>query len=232
MRMRRKGDRAPATSIEDSSGADAADDGQGTPQGPFDVDEVPEDKRPPIDLGALLVAPGAGRDLRVQMDEKTGTVRSVLLADQSGAVELRAFAAPRGGDLWGEIRPQIAADTARRGGTATEREGAFGTELVCEVQVKRADGVQGTQVSRVVGVNGPRWLLRATFLGDPAKDPAGSTGWEDLLRTVVVRRGNQAMPVGEQLTISLPEGARARAPQAPQASPTQPSTPTDPSADA
>ena len=44
------------------------------------------------------------------------------------------FAAPRHGDLWSEVRPQIAAEVASRGGTATEREGRFGTELVCQVR--------------------------------------------------------------------------------------------------
>ena len=35
----------------------------------------------------------------------------------------------------------------------------------------RADGAVGTQTSRVLGINGPRWLLRATVFGRPAVDP-------------------------------------------------------------
>ena len=46
----------------------------------------------------------------------------MLMAASEGALELRAFSAPRNGDLWSEVRPQLAADMARRGGTATERE--------------------------------------------------------------------------------------------------------------
>ncbi|WP_231123784.1 DUF3710 domain-containing protein [Nocardioides sambongensis] len=207
MRLRRKANQAEETTSVDAESTDSTGAaGEDQAAGPLDVDEVPADQHPPLDLGALLLAPSPGRDLRVQVDEKSGTVRAVLLADQSGAVELRAFAAPRNGDLWSEVRPQIAADTARRGGTATEREGRFGTELVCEVQVKRSDGAQGTQVSRVVGVNGPRWLLRATFLGEPARDAAAAAAWDDTLNGVVVRRGDHAMPVGEQLPLALPEG--------------------------
>ena len=41
--------------------------------------------------------------------------------------------------------PQIAADMAQRGGTATEREGRFGTELVCELQVQRPEGSAAQQ---------------------------------------------------------------------------------------
>ena len=80
-------------------------------------------------------------------------------------MELRAFSAPRNGDLWTDVRPQLAADMARRGGTATEREGRFGTELVCQLSVQTNDGKTAQQPSRIVGINGPRWMLRATFLG-------------------------------------------------------------------
>lgn len=208
MRMRRKAERAGDDAATTPTGESAASDAVEPELGPFDVDEVDEGDLPPVDLGSLMVAPMPGANLRVQVEEKTQTVRSVLLTGESGAVELRAYAAPRNGDLWGEIRPQIAADTARRGGTATEREGTFGTELLCEIRVKRSDGVQGTQVSRVVGVNGPRWLLRATFLGDPARQPESAAAWEEAVRKVVVRRGTHAMPVGEQLPITMPEGAQ------------------------
>jgi len=187
---------------------DPAQGAQGA-QGPYDVDELPEDDAlERVDLGSLLIAPFAGRELRLQVEEQTGEVRAVLLADEQGAVELRAFAAPRGGDLWGEIRPQIAADTSRRGGTATEREGRFGTELLCEVGVVLPDGTQATQLSRVVGINGPRWLLRATFLGAPAQDQGAAGPWDDAVAQTVVRRGNHAMPVGEQLELRLPEGVQ------------------------
>jgi hypothetical protein len=179
--------------------------------GPFDADDLPDDGIARLDLGSLLVAPTEDRELRVQVDEQSGAVRAVLLATDAGALELRAFAAPRNGDLWSEIRPQIAADAARRGGTATEREGRFGTELVCEVRMTRADGATGTQTSRVIGINGPRWLLRATLLGDPARDPESAEAWEAAIAQVAVRRGAHAMPVGEQLPLSLPEGATPRA---------------------
>ena len=161
-----------------------------------------------VDLGSLLIEPEQGRELRLQVDEASGNVQSVILAGPDGAIELRAFAAPRNGDLWSEIRPQIAADMAQRGGTATEREGRFGTELVCQVQVQRPEGGAAVQPSRIVGINGPRWLLRATFLGKPAVELDGAEAWENTVTKVAVRRGAQAMPVGEPLPVILPEQAR------------------------
>jgi hypothetical protein len=178
------------------------------PVGPFDVDELPEDGVERVDLGSLLIAPEEDRELRLQVDETTGEVQSVMLASTDGAVELRAFAAPRGGDLWSDVRPRIAADMAQHGGVATEREGRFGTELVCQLSVTRGDGTTGTQPSRIIGINGPRWMLRATLLGRPATDPDGSTGWEDTITRVAVRRGGAAMPVGDLLPVTLPANAR------------------------
>ena len=106
------------------------------------------------------------------------------------------------------MRPQIAADMVRRGGSANEREGRFGTELVCQLPVQRPDGTVATQPSRIVGINGRRWMLRATLLGRPAVDPEASAEWEDALAQIVVRRGAHAMPVGEPLPVMLPENAR------------------------
>ncbi|AJR18372.1 DUF3710 domain-containing protein [Pimelobacter simplex] len=104
MRLRRKaGDPVDETTeatetATDETGHDAHD-------GPYDVDELPEDGVDRLDLGSLLVAPLADRELRVQVDEQSGAVRAVLLATDDGALELRAFAAPRHGDLWSEVRP-------------------------------------------------------------------------------------------------------------------------------
>lgn len=219
MRLRRKGaaaavdEAATDESVADETTDEAPATGSSadTPAGPYDVDELPDDGLARLDLGSLLVAPLPDRELRVQVDEKSGAVRAVLLATDAGALELRAFAAPRNGDLWSDIRPQIAADAARRGGTATEREGKFGTELVCEVRMTRPDGQTGTQTSRVIGVNGPRWLLRATFLGEPAREPEAAQEWESAIEQLAVRRGAHAMPVGEQLPLSLPDGAQPKA---------------------
>lgn len=213
MKFRRKAatgevDGDPAEQADSAGEVDALEE---DPTGPYDADELDDDDTSRLDLGSLLVPPAEGAELRVQVDEQSGAVRAVLLATDKGALELRAFAAPRGGDLWSDIRPQIAADAARRGGTATEREGRFGTELVCEVATAREDGAAATQTSRVIGINGPRWLLRATFIGEPAREDAAADDWEKTIRRIAVRRGSHAMPVGEPLPLSLPAGADPKA---------------------
>lgn len=216
MKFRRKSDpeqpAAPSVAEEaDAAGSSAAgpeaDGAVARQRGPLDVSEV-DDGVERVDVGSLLVAPSPGRELRLQVNEQTGQVAAVLLAGPDGAMELQVFSAPRNGDLWTEVRPQIASDIARRGGTATEREGRFGTELQCQVPVKRPDGSTSMQPSRIIGVNGSRWMLRASLLGRPALDPSVAGEWEDALELVAVRRGDQAMPVGRPLPFTLPENAR------------------------
>jgi len=94
------------------------------------------------------------------------------------------------------------------GGTATEEEGTFGTELVCVVPMQGPDGQQAMQVSRISGHEGPNWLLRATLMGQPAAEPEQDGPWLDTIRSVVVRRGREAMAPGAPLRLTLPPDAR------------------------
>lgn len=182
-------------------------------EGPWDASEVEIDTDDPtrIDLGGLVLTARPGLELRLQVDEASQQVVAVLLVGKEGAVELRPFAAPRNADLWDDIRPQIAAETSRRGGTATEADGVFGKELRVVMPVTTPDGKSGTQPSRVMGIAGPRWLLRATYLGRPAVTPAHDGDIESALRDVVVVRGSAPMAPGEPLPLVMPAGSSADA---------------------
>ena len=209
--------RKAADATDETTGGSAAErseaagtEGASVAEGPYDADELPtgaaEVER--VDLGSLLVAPVSGRELRLQVDETTGAVAAVLLTTDEGALELRAFAAPRNGDLWSEVVPQLEADIKARGGQCEQREGRWGTEVLCQLPVQLPDGQTGAQVSRMIGFNGPRWLLRATFIGRPAVDLEHAAEWEEAITGVVVRRGAHALPVGEALPIVIPPEAR------------------------
>lgn len=179
-------------------------------EGPWDASEVTIDEDDPtkVDLGALVVTGRPGLELRLQVDEASQQVAAVMLMGPQGAVELRAFAAPRNAEIWDDIRKQIAAETARRGGTATEADGAYGKELRVMMPVSLPDGKSATQPSRVLGISGPRWLLRATFLGRPAVEPDHDGDIESALREVVVVRGNDPMAPGEPLPLIMPSNAQ------------------------
>lgn len=175
-------------------------------RGPWDASELElvEDDPSKIDLGSLVVTPREGLELQLQVDEQRGHVVAVVLAGAEGAVELRPFAAPRHGDIWDDVRAQIAAEVTRRGGTATEAEGPWGPELRVVLTMTTPDGQTGQQPSRVFGIAGPRWLLRATFFGKPALEPDDHGLVEQAMRDVIVRRGTEPHAPGEALPLVVP----------------------------
>jgi hypothetical protein len=203
----RIGRRSASKDVEETD-TEQTDTGQGTAGGPFDASEVDVEERECVDLGSLLVTPVEPMELQLQVDEESGQVMAVVLVAEEGALELRAFAASRGGGAWDELRPRIAAEMARMGGTADEQEGTFGTELLCMVPMQTPDGEPATQPSRIAGHEGPAWMLRSTLMGPAALDDDLAGAWEETIRQVVVRRGRQAMPPGAPLPLTLPPEAR------------------------
>jgi hypothetical protein len=183
-------------------------------EGPFDSNEVDpailtaEDR---IDLGALVITGLPGMELRLQVDEASNEVQAVLLVLEDSALELRAFAAPKTSGIWTDVRREIAAEATRMGGTASETDGPFGTELVLVVPVEDPEGQIFSQTSRVIGIDGPRWLLRATVLGRAAVEPDAAPPMEQALRNVVVVRGSEPMAPRESLALRLPPGAQPAA---------------------
>jgi hypothetical protein len=180
-------------------------------EGPFDSTEVDpailtEEDR--IDLGALVITGMPGMELRLQVDEATNEVQAVLLVLEDSALELRAFAAPKTAGIWEEVRREIAAEATKMGGTASETEGPFGTELVLVVPVQDPEGQIFSQTSRVIGIDGPRWLLRGTVLGRAAVEPEAAPPMEQAFRNVVVVRGSEPMAPRESLALKLPAGAQ------------------------
>jgi uncharacterized protein DUF3710 len=212
-RRKAKNDEAETTGGffgDDEESAEEAGNEEPRGEGPFDSTEVDpailtEEDR--IDLGALVITGMPGMELRLQVDEATNEVQAVLLVLEDSALELRAFAAPKTSGIWNEVRREIAGEATRMGGTASETEGPFGTELVLVVPVEDPEGQIFSQTSRVIGVDGPRWLLRATVLGRAAVEPDAAPPMEQSLRNVVVVRGTEPMAPRESLALRLPEGA-------------------------
>jgi Protein of unknown function (DUF3710) len=177
------------------------------PHGPWDRSETDADTTDPdyIDLGGLVVRGRPTLEVRLQVDEATAAVGGVLLAMPDSGLELRAFAAPRSSGIWDDVRADIAAEAGRQGGTATELDGEFGTELKVVVPVVLPDGRTATQISRIVGVDGPRWLLRGTFLGRSAEEPDPEGELESAFRDVIVVRGDAAMKPRDMLEMHMPQ---------------------------
>jgi hypothetical protein len=210
MRRRRK-DR-PAVETPDF-GPPAEERATAPTTGPFDVADHPLEEDDPgrIDLGALSLAGHPDLEVRLQVDEASGTVVAALLVADDGALELRPFAASRHHAMWDEVRSEILADLQRQGGSADEVDGPYGKALQFVMQGQTPEGETVTQPTLLVGIDGPRWLLRVSAYGRPAQEWHTDGLLETALSQVVVVRGNDPMPPGDALPLRLPPEARQQA---------------------
>lgn len=175
-------------------------------RGPRDLSEVDaQDTVERLDLGGLRIATMPGVDVQVQVAEGSRSVVQLTLARPDGAVQVQPYAAPRSGGLWESVRGQIKASISASGGLVEEAQGPFGTELRAQV---KSDGAAGLQPARFVGIEGPRWFLRAVFLGAASRPGESATALEEAVRGLVVDRGHEAMPVGAAIPMNVPETAQ------------------------
>jgi hypothetical protein len=221
--------------------------------GPYDITEVESiestEESPKIDLGSLILTAVPGSELRLQVAEETGEIVSAMLVIEtqviegfddlspveppasaaqgpqaySSALELGAYAAPRSGGLWAELRDEISRSATEAGGTASLGEGPFGVELRRLIPVTTPDGEEGYQPSRMWVAEGPRWLLRGIVYGQAAiEEDADSPVVADVLsafRQVIVRRGDEAMAPGDLLRLTMPTNLSQEPPEGPDTEP-------------
>jgi hypothetical protein len=180
--------------------------------GPYDAhDDVPAGDR--MDFGSLLVPAREGFEVQLTMAEDQPAW--IMVVRGSSGLQLQAFAAPKSGGLWDEVREEIAAEIAKAGGSSSEATGPFGVELRARIPGEPGSGLRGLQPARFLGVDGPRWFLRGVISGPAAEKEALARPLEEVFAGVVVVRGDHPAPPRDLLEIRLPpQAADALAAQA------------------
>jgi len=197
---RRKQEADEAAFTDDEARPEEHD--SGTPDGPYDVAEAPQDDVHRLDVGALRVPALEGVQIQFQVDEASGRPMSVVIADGQSAMELAVFAAPKTRGLWEDVRAEIVEQLASAGNAPRTVEGPYGEEL----ELALPTPVPGQLVpGRMIGIDGPRWFVRAVMTGPGAMDPRQAPLLEETLRRLVVVRGDEAMPVRDPLPMKLPK---------------------------
>jgi hypothetical protein len=184
--------------------------------GPFDEADAPQDGVPRIDLGSIRLPALPGMDLRVELNQQQKVIGATLRAGES-LLQVAAFAAPRAAGVWDDIRAEIATSASGQGGRLEEVEGPFGIELAGSIMAPPPPQPGQTtppkpvrRPARFLGVDGPRWFLRGLISGPAASDAAAAEPLEQAFQGIVVVRGNEPMPVREQLPLILPPQAAAQ----------------------
>jgi hypothetical protein len=166
-------------------------------KGPYDSSEAPAGVER-LDLGSLKIPVPPGVELRVQADPD-GQIQQVILVSGDSFLQLGVFAAPRTEGIWDEVRDDIRKQLFEDGVAVEEDDGEYGSEL--RGRVRTPDGL--TDI-RFVGVDGPRWMVRAVYHGPAAVNDDAAAPLVSVLHGLVVERGGEAMPVREPLSLRLP----------------------------
>ncbi|MGI5327469.1 DUF3710 domain-containing protein [Actinomadura nitritigenes] len=223
----------PAEAVDEAAEEAPAEAAQAE-GGPWDSeDSFPELQR--LDFGSMRVpiAPGLGFQVNfeaTQVDEEgnplDGRPVAVLVQYEESAMQLQVFAAPKRSGIWDDVRRETAKDIEEEAqGQTQEGEGPFGPELLAMIPAALTEEVlaempqevreqipqefvdQGwaPQIIRFLGVDGPRWFLQAVVQGAAIEDEEQWQVLEDVLRGVVVVRGDAPMPPRDLLELQIPK---------------------------
>lgn len=208
--------------VEEADGADEAEDSDvdsarlprpyelDRSTGPFDRSEV-KDLDGHLDFGAVAIVPIAGMELRLDVDDAGQEITGITAVVEDAACQVQAFAAPKSKGVWDDIRDEIADNLLGGGGTAEEKLGPLGIELHTRMPTQGPDGRTTYAPARFVGVDGPRWFLRAVLSGNAAIDEATGDQLVEFLRHTVVTRGGEPRAPREMLPLQIPQDVQAQA---------------------
>jgi hypothetical protein len=174
-------------------------------QGPFDESEVDFSQGNRIDLGGLMLTVIDGLELQVQADQKSGRITQLTLKDGNSGMQIHPYASRKSGGMWEEVKTQIKLSVNESGGLVEEVQGPWGIELNAQIMTNGEKPV--LQPARFVGIDGPRWFLRAVFLGEASRDTKAGARLMECLRSAVVVRGDTAMAPGTPIVLRLPNNA-------------------------
>lgn len=155
-----------------------------------------------INFGALRLHVPEGVEVQVQADQASGRITQLTLRDGDSGMQLQPYASRKTGGMWPEVIEALKSSINSSGGLVETAEGQFGTEVVAQIQASGEGGA--LQPTRFVGVDGPRWFLRAVFMGKAARDNHAATRLTEIFMGALVVRGSSAMAPGAPLVMNLP----------------------------
>lgn len=186
-------------SAKDPETAPVPEDSDEKTAGPWDInDEDAPDFDAMINIGAMYLPAldGAQLRLKAQNTGDTQTIIGATLTVGDSSLELEAFAAPKTMGLWDDIRSELIGSNAK----AEEVDGTFGAEVLLPVKVKDKEFV-----SRIVGIDGPRWMLRGIFTGPAAREGSDEkTVFDDFFSEIVVDRGSEPLAPRDLIPMTVP----------------------------
>lgn len=173
--------------------------GRGEQFGPWDISE---DNGPDYDeylsLGSFYIPFVQGIQLRLKASKADNTLLGATVTIGRSSLELEAFAAPKTMGLWDDVRDDLVAANP----AATVEPGIFGAEVRLPIQLPNGK----KHITRIVGVDGPRWMLRGIFSGPAADDPDSPEAkvLDRFFSYIVVDRGEEPLAPRDLIPMAQP----------------------------
>ncbi|KFI45514.1 Protein of unknown function [Bifidobacterium bohemicum] len=178
---------------------------RGQDYGPWDINEEDgPDYDEYLDVGSYYLPFLQGIELRIKANRATGDVLGCTISYKSSSLEIEALAAPKTMSLWDGVREDLLAANPK----ASEKPGVFGMEVNLPIEVKGGKSV----MTRIVGVDGPRWMLRGIFSGPAATQPrsAEAKALNQFFSEIVVDRGEEPLAPRDLIPMHPPVSPEQR----------------------
>ena len=146
-----------------------------------------------LDFGAYAFVPPVNTQLQIESSEEQNLVVHVLSGQSN--ITIDAYAAPKTGGQWRFVASELADGLRNQGAKVSIQDGPWGREVI---------GSAAESVIRFIGVDGPRWMLRAVIVSSPAEAEQSADIARTMLSHTVVRRGTNPMPARTPIPLVLP----------------------------
>lgn len=146
-----------------------------------------------LDFGAYAFVPPVNTQLQIESSEEQNLVVHVLSGQSN--ITIDAYAAPKTGGQWRFVASELADGLRNQGAKVSIQDGPWGREVI---------GSAAESVIRFIGVDGPRWMLRAVIVSSPAEAEQSAEIARTMLSNTVVRRGTNPMPARTPIPLVLP----------------------------
>lgn len=146
-----------------------------------------------LDFGAYAFVPPVNTQLQIESSEEQNLVVHVLSGQSN--ITIDAYAAPKTGGQWRFVASELTDGLRNQGAKVSIQDGPWGREVI---------GSAAESVIRFIGVDGPRWMLRAVIVSSPAEAEQSAEIARTMLSHTVVRRGTNPMPARTPIPLVLP----------------------------
>ncbi|MCQ9342489.1 DUF3710 domain-containing protein [Corynebacterium kozikiae] len=150
-----------------------------------------------LNLGSLIVALPRPSEVQVEMGPQGPKMLHILT--EHGRLTPVAFAASKTDGHWREHTKVVAEDMRAQNLHVTIEQGPWGREIVGKPEQ------EGAGIIRIIGVDGPRWMLRMTTAAPADKAEAMAELAREVVARTFVVRGNNPILAGNSLPVTLPE---------------------------